>query len=463
VPAILADPGEANAVTTSLGLAPMDRSLWSVLLGTFTLRFSTGMTGAMLTFYLADLHKYHGALDQLLGLGEGVAVGAIAFAVIHATFYATELVLSPVFGVLSDRLGHWRVMQFGPMFGIAAVVITWATTNIPLIVGTRLLEGSATAASIPSILGFIAAVTAMDEGLRGKAVARFEAATLAGLLGGFAAAGPLFTLFGPTAFLINGLIYAISLSIYRYGVDRKLDATPARMAGEARESGISRYRRILGKSHVWLLAPTWVAINAVLGLFTTQTIFQLVQRDEPDPRFADQLLMGGFEPTQISVGLVAGGLLFFAGLIYWGNRFKDMRRTTIILYGVGGGALLVIAAIGINHSATLPTVVLVVLGALAVFGLFVLAGATPAAIGLLADVTEAYPDDRGAIMGLYSVFLGLGQISGSLIAGAAATAFGLDGIFAASMVLLVLAVLPLVFLRRHEHYLAGPGTPASID
>jgi predicted MFS family arabinose efflux permease len=99
----------------------------------------------------------------------------------------------------------------------------------------------------------------------------------------------------------------------------------------------------------------------------------------------------------------------------------------------------------------------------AVFGLFVLAGATPAAIGLLADVTEAYPDDRGAIMGLYSVFLGLGQIGGSLIAGFAATALGLDGILVASLVLLVLAVGPLVLLRRHEHYLAGPATPASID
>ena len=123
--------------------------------------------------------------------------------------------------------------------------------------------------------------------------------------------------------------------------------------------------------------------------------------------------MGGFEPLQISVGLAVGGLLFFAGLIYWGNRFKNLRRTTIILYGVGGGALLVVAAVGINHSAALPTSCAArLLGALAVFGLFVLAGATPAAIGLLADVTEAYPDDRGAIMGLYSVFLGLGQIAG---------------------------------------------------
>lgn len=440
----------------------MDRSLWAVLAGTFTLRFSTGLTGAMLTFYLARLNEYHGVLDQVLGLGTGILIGGLAFALIHASFYASELLLSPLFGVLSDRKGHWTVMQYGPLFGLVAVVITWATTNIPLIVGTRLLEGAATAASIPSILGFIAVATAMDEGLRGKTVARFEAATLAGLLAGFAVAGPLFTIMGPEAFLVNGLVYMVSLLIYRYGVDRNLEASmEAPHAAGGSKLDFSRYRRILGQSHVWLLAPTWIAINAVLGLFTTQTIFQLVR--EPDPLFADQLLMGGFEPIQISIGLAVGGLVFFAGLIYWGNRFKSIRRTTIILYGLGGGALLVVAAVGINHSVGSSDMWRLVLAAPAVFGLFVLAGATPAAIGLLADVTEAYPDDRGAIMGLYSVFLGLGQIGGSLIAGFAATALGLDGILVASLVLLILAVVPLVALRRHEHYLAGPSTPASID
>jgi MFS family permease len=440
----------------------MDRSLWGVLFGTFTLRFSTGLTGLMLTYYLSDLQKYHGVLDQLLGLGTGVAVGAIGFALIHATFYASELVLSPIFGVLSDRLGHWRVMQFGPLFGIVAVVVTWATTNLPLITGTRLLEGSATAASVPSILGFIAAATAANEDLRGKASARFEAATLAGLLGGFVVAGPLWTVFGPVAFLINAGIYAVSLAIYRYGVDRRLDVQPRQAEAGSGRLDLSRYRRILGHSHVWLIAPTWVAINAVLGLFTTQTIFQLVNTKEPDPRFANQLLMGGFEPIQISIGLGIGGLLFFAGLIYWGNRFKTLRRTTIIMYGVGGGALLVIAALAVNHSGSLPAFVVLLLALPAFFGLFVLAGATPAAIGLLADVTEAYPEDRGAIMGLYSVFLGLGQIVGSLIAGVAAAAFGLDGIFIASFLLLGLAIIPLRFLRRYEHYL-GPGEPATID
>lgn len=440
----------------------MNRSLWAVLAGTFTLRFSTGLTGAMLTFYLARLDQHHGVLDQALGLPRSEIPNEFTFALIAAAFYLSELVLSPLFGILSDRRGHWQVMQWGPIFGLIAVVITWATVNIPLILGTRLLEGAATAASIPSILGFIAVATALDEGLRGRTVARFEAATLAGLLAGFAAAGPIFFLLGEVGFLVNGLLYLVSLCIYRWGVDRNLEASmEAPHATGSSRIDFSRYRRILGRSHVWLIAPTWIAINAVLGLFTTQTIFQLVRK--PDPRFADQLLMGGFEPLQISAGLAVGGLLFFAGLIYWGNKFKELRRTTIILYGVGGGALLVVGAVGINHSANLPGVMLIVLGALAVFGLFVLAGATPAAIGLLADVTEAYPDDRGAIMGLYSVFLGLGQIGGALVAGVAAVALGLDGIFIASLVLLVLAVVPLVFLRRHEHYLAGPATPAAID
>ena len=37
--------------------AAMACSLWSVILGTLTLRFSTGLTGALLVYYLADLPK----------------------------------------------------------------------------------------------------------------------------------------------------------------------------------------------------------------------------------------------------------------------------------------------------------------------------------------------------------------------------------------------------------------------
>ena len=96
-------------------------------------------------------------------------------------------------------------------------------------------------------------------------------------------------------------------------------------------------------------------------------------------------------------------------------------------------------------------------------GLFVLAGATPAALGLLADVTEAYPDDRGAIMGLYSVFLGLGQITGAILGGIAAQKAGLDGIFGVTLVLLAVAILPLSHLRGYEHEVGRQAMPMPAD
>ena len=87
----------------------MDRSLWAVIGGTFTLRFSTGLTGAMLAVYLATLPE-HG----------GQKVDAFVVGVFAATFYLAELVLSPFFGALSDRIGHHKVMLDGPAFGAPA-------------------------------------------------------------------------------------------------------------------------------------------------------------------------------------------------------------------------------------------------------------------------------------------------------------------------------------------------------
>ena len=423
----------------------MDRSLVAVLAGTFTLRFSTGLTGAMLGFYLASLAD------------AGHPVDAIVVGVFSATFYFAELALSPFFGILSDRIGHHRVMLYGPVFGGVAVILTGLTTNLVILGGTRWLEGASTAASVPSILGYIAMVTANDEALRGRAAARFEGATLAGLGVGFAVAPLLFQALGPNAFFLNAVIYGGSFLIYWRGVE---DPAGERETLSAPHFGWRRYATLLTTSHVWLLAPTWIAVNASIGLWFSQSIFQFAKSD---PRFPEQTLMRGFSALEITIGAVVVGLLFGAGLLYWGDRFKNLRRTTIILYGILGGAALVAAGLVINHGAGLAVVVLIGAAAVAAFGLFVLAGATPAALGLLADISERFPADRGAIMGLYSVFLGIGQIIGSLIGGLAADLRGVDGLLVATAALLALALLPLTQLRRHEHYVGGPSAPAFLD
>jgi MFS family permease len=447
----------------------VNSSIRNVLIGTFTLRFSTGLTGAMLVYFIADFQD-HG----------GTEVSAIVVGLFTALFFAAELVLSPPFGLLSDRKGFHRVMQFGPVFGAVAVVITGlvplflvgdvgpisaaALLAIALVVIglTRILEGASTAASVPSILGFLAYATADNEELRGKVSARFELATILGIGAGTAAAG-VFWLLGPVAFFINGAFYVGSLLIYRYGV-----AAPETPAGPHHKPayGWERYVKLVRQSHVWLLAPTWIALNGALGLYASQSLYALVRT--PNPRYNDclapdawyscQKLAGGFDPWQVTLGLAVAGAVFFLGLIWWGNRFKKYRRTTIILYGLGGGAVLVASALLVNHAQDVERLtgmgqILPIALALpgVAFGLFVLAGATPAALGLLADMSEAFPDDRGAIMGLYSVFLAIGQIGGALIGGIASEQFAFDGILIATLVLLAIALAPLFQLRAFEH------------
>ena len=417
----------------------MDRSLWAVLAGTFTLRFSTGLTGAMLGAYLATLPA-HG----------GEPVSPVVVGLFSATFYLAELILSPIFGILSDRQGHHKVMLYGPAFGAIAVILTGLTTNLVILGGTRWLEGASTAASVPSILGYIAMVTAGNELLRGQASARFEGATLLGLGAGFAVAPILFAALGPAAFFLNAVLYGGSFLIFWTVKDPAGEAASVK----APHVGFSRYLELLRSSHVWLLAPTWIAVNASIGLWFSQSIFQFAKED---PRFPDQFFMQGFTAVQISVTALVIGVIFGLGLLYWGNRFKVFRRTTIILFGILGGGALVAAGIVVNHVAlTLP---LVAIGAavVAAVGLFVLAGATPAALGLLADISERFPNDRGAIMGLYSVFLAVGQIIGAIIGGFAAEARGIDGMLIATAILLVVALLPLARLRRDEAILGVEG------
>jgi predicted MFS family arabinose efflux permease len=231
------------------------------------------------------------------------------------------------------------------------------------------------------------------------------------------------------------------------------------------QTTLRRYIELVTHAHVWLLAPTWIAVNAAIGLWFSQSLFQF-QRS--DPRFPDQWLLQGFSANQITVGALAIGVIFGAGIFWWGNRFDQYRRTTIILMGVVGGIALAGAGVVVNHTAfgagssaiqagLVGLSVVVVAG-----GLFVLAGATPAAVGLLADVSEQFPADRGAIMGLYSVFLGVGQIGGALLGGIAAEWRGMDGLMVGTAAILALALLPLRQLRRTEHYLDGPGAPAAL-
>ena len=432
----------------------MNRSIGSMLVATFVLRVSTSITGGMLLFLVADMTK-----------GDGSGPRVISF--LSGGFYTTELTGAIVFGVLADRYGRKVIMLLGPLFGGVAVAMTALTTHVPVLFVTRLLEGGSTAASIPSTLGFIAAETAHDERLRGRVVSQFELVSLGGMLAvGPALAGILWDAFGRPAFFLNCGFYAVALGLYAYGVhevprNRQADLAPALPAAPARGkaiSGVSRYLRMATNRKILLFAPTWLAINAILGLWALQAPL-LLKGNVYDP---GQFLMQGISATSIGFGTAALAVVFGGGILFWGLVYARFRRTTMLLLGVGAFVVMTFDILAINHLGGTSTGVLVGLGTVAVVSLFVMSGATPAALGLLADVSEGFEEDRSAIMGLYSVFLGIGQVLGAILGALAASWKGIDGLIVATAGLLVIGIIALLNLRGHEDAVVASAAPPSI-
>jgi MFS family permease len=432
----------------------MNRSIISMLLATFVLRVSTAITGIMLVFLIDEMTRHRGTGPETISLLTG-------------GFYATELVGAILFGVLADRYGRKVIMLLGPLFGGVAVFMTGLTTHLPVLFVTRLLEGSSTAASIPSTLGFIAAETAEDEGLRGKVVSLFELVSLGGML----AVGPAFGSIlwenlGRSAFFLNCAFYALALCLYAYGVsevprDRRADISAPAVPVD-RGVALSRLWRIVMSRKVLLFAPTWLAINAILGLWALQAPLLL----KGNIQDSSQFLMKGVSPSTIGFGEAILAVVFGAGLLFWGLVYARFRRTTMILLGVGAFVVMTCDVLAINHLGGTSTTLLIALGGVGMVGLFVMSGATPAALGLLADVSEGFEEDRSAIMGMYSVFLGVGQVIGAAVGGLAASWKGIDGLIVATAGLLAVGILALLNLRAHEGaILAGAvhqGAPVTL-
>ena len=92
-----------------------------------------------------------------------------------------------------------------------------------------------------------------------------------------------------TAFFLNAVVYGVSFLIYRFVRDPEGE----REALAMQHAGFRRYGQLIRHAHVWLLAPTWIAINASIGLWFSQSLYQFTKPDSP---FRDtQWLLQGFD------------------------------------------------------------------------------------------------------------------------------------------------------------------------
>jgi MFS family permease len=321
---------------------------------------------------------------------------------------------------------------------MVAVQITALTIIIPILLFTRFLEGLSTASSAPASLGLLSSETQHSDALRGRVMAAFELATVAGLTLGTVVGGILFDRLGQHCFWVIAAIYALAALVFGLVRGHRRATTQPHLNAR-------RFVAALGQRKVLIFAPAWIAINAVLGVWMTHAPYQLTGK-APLP---DQFLTGGFSGTQ--VGMVFGGfaVAFVAGIWVWGLLFARFRRTTIMLVSLAGTFAIAALIFAVNHSGGDPAAIVPAV-ALGIVALGVASGFTPASLGFLAEIAEASPEDRGTIMGLYSVFLGAGQLVGGAVGGIFALRGAVDGLVVLTLLLGLLALITVVILRREE-------------
>jgi MFS family permease len=464
-----------SQVESSRAPAPhLIRSLIALIVGSLLLRAAAGAMGENIQFYLnfidAAAREPGHPLHTITG-GQVYEISYTLGGIIIAAFFLTELIGAPLFGAWSDRYGRKLFIIFGPLFGAIAVQITAMTTVVWLLIVTRLLEGISTAANAPATLGFIAEATSHSQELRARVVGFFEAATIGGVAVGFSLGGWLWRHFGHPAFVagvpltspafaLNALIYLASLAILWFGIHEIKERPRPAHVTSASETW-KHYWKIVTSPRVASFAPAWIAINAVLGVFINLTARILTD----EGNFPGQLLMGRFDSFEAGNIRAAYAVVFIVGIALWSLIFAQMRKTTVMLIGTGGLFLTCLLLFLLNHQPSLGSPLVLPLALLLVVSIFIQSGFTPAALTHLADITEDHASDRGVIMGLYSVFFGIGQFLGTSIGGPFVDWRGADGLVVVTALLGAFAAITLMRLHWSEttQKLGESGAPSSAE
>ncbi|MBA2284719.1 MAG: MFS transporter [Ktedonobacteraceae bacterium] len=417
------------------------RSVVPLVIGTFVLRMNTGAGGIVLGLFLARLAAH-----------TGYAITSLQVGLLSVVFFSTELTLAPAMGALSDRWGRRLFMIVGPLLGLLHVALlpfTPVAQPLPYLLGLQVIAGLSSAITIPTVLSYLADFTARDATRRVRLMSFYELATSGGIGVGVVLGGFAWDHVGRGAFGMLALFYltAAFCMFVSPTMDRRGDHGQVRVVA-------ARYLRILRTPRLFIFIPAWICLSALLGVwFSSQLTFVL---SKPRPAL-HQLFVGALSgPGGGSrLSLVLGGYVLFFGLclLFWAFFLKRVPRLLLMLTSVAGVYLACVALLAINHgSGSNPALVIWI--PVLLIGSFAESSFAPSALAYLADLSEESVADRGLLMGLYSVFLGLGQLLGNGLGGVFAHTWGFDGLIYLTVLLACVALISLLALYRQERRLA---------
>ena len=349
----------------------------------------------------ASLGTYtHGEHASLLTLG-----------LLLAVYDGAEVILKPVFGALSDRIGP-RPVLLGGLLAFTLASAAFVVAGNPAAVGlARLGQGAAAAAFSPAAGALMARLSPKKR--HGRAFGGYGAwksigYTLGPLLGGI-----LITVGGFS--LLFGTLAALALGVTGWAV-LAVPAAPA--LPRTRQTVLDLARRL---SHPSFLRPTATLAGTTAALAVGVGFLPVTGA------------AAGLGP--VATGAAVSLLAACSALVQpWAGRARDAGR---LRDGTGMGGGLALAAAGMTLAALIPGVG-GILGAATAIGVGV-GLATPLAFAHLAAITP--PERLGQTMGAAEVGRELGDAGGPLLVGAIATTATLGAGFLGLSALLVVAGL----------------------
>lgn len=424
-------------MTSSPSSTARTRGTGAVIVAQLLLRTASAAGALALGSYFVDLSR------------QGASVGPLLLGILSGVSFLAELVLAPVAGSASDRRGRRVFLVAAPLLAAVGILLTPGASLIAtapsialvvVIVGTsRLLDGAGAAISAPTTLGLLADASDGDPRRRGRVTSLYELSSSGGIALG-AVAGPLlYGSLGLWTFVALAAVYVVAaLLVLAFLRPATVSRTPPSRAS------LGDRLRVLVQPRLLAFLPAWIAVNAILGTWvTSQITFVLAGDVQAD----GQLFPGAFRGDEAGLSLVLGVYVLFFSLCIVAWAFFIGRLPTVpVLFVTVSGAL--IASVGLmlaNRGA--PWFVAV---PLVMVGVFLEAGFTPAALTHLSDISAEFRDDRGLIMGAYSVVVGAGYLLGNVLGGVFAEWFLFDGLALLTIGLAIVALVSITAMALVE-------------
>jgi MFS family permease len=397
-----------------------------VLLANWLLRIASSGGGALAGFYLAALARAGQPIDPAL-------VGALS-----VVSNIAELLGAVPLGMLADRYGPRRILIISTLVGAAATQLFGISGVIAIFFVSRSLESVASVAGGPALLTHLTDATQNDAALRGRVMGLYELSLLGGVALGSFVGGAAWVRFETLGFALLATAYALAALLFAWGTRGVRPAVPPS------DHPLSGLRHALTDPLLRRLAPAWLAVNAIIGLWLTHIGFQL-----SGPRVAGQALVGSLRPDAVGTILLGYAVALGVGIVAWSYALAVVGRLRALRWSLA--ALLVFCAalytlnlpLGWSDDATRG---LAILAALAIaLG----SGFTPAALAYLSDVI-AGGEGRGAALGIYTALFSIGGALGAGLGGVLAQWFALNGLIAGTAGLIVIAFLSLRIVETWE-------------